>query len=48
MSLIETCALNKINPFDYLVTLIRNAREVRRNPAEWLPWNYEATKARAA
>lgn len=48
MSLIETCALNKINPFDYLVTLIRNAREVRRNPAEWLPWNYQATKARAA
>lgn len=48
MSLIGTCALNKVNPFDYLVALIRNAGEVRRNPARWLPWNYEESKATAA
>ena len=39
-SVIETCALNQTNAFDYLVTLIRQARAVRVDPAAWLPWNY--------
>lgn len=42
MSVIETCALNQTNAFDYLVTLIRQARAVRADPAAWLPWNYRA------
>lgn len=41
MSLIETCALNKVNPFDYLATLVRQSSRVRQAPGEWLPWNYK-------
>jgi transposase len=44
LSLIETCWLNKINAFDYLVTLMRNARAVRIRPDSWLPWNYQQNK----
>ena len=40
MSLIETCALNQVNPFDYLVALMRNAPQARAEPGNWLPWNY--------
>ncbi|MGA2109167.1 MAG: IS66 family transposase, partial [Syntrophorhabdales bacterium] len=42
MSLIHTCRLSKINPFDYLVALQRHTHEVFKNPEKWLPWNYEA------
>jgi len=40
MSLIHTCQLNKINPFDYLLALQKNAAQVRARPSLWLPWNY--------
>jgi len=40
MSLIHTCKLSKINPFDYLVALQKHSHEVSRNPRQWLPWNY--------
>ncbi len=42
MSIIHTCRLSKINPFDYLVALQNHAHEVFTNPGQWLPWNYEA------
>jgi transposase len=42
MSLIHTCKLQKINPFDYLVALQKNYHEVSRDPQQWLPWNYKA------
>ena len=45
MSIINTCRLEGINPFEYLTALQRNADRVRANPAQWLPWNYEATLA---
>lgn len=45
MSLIHTCKLQKINPFDYLVALQKHYHEVSRNPREWLPWNYQAALA---
>lgn len=48
MSVIETCALNEVNPFDYLTVVARQARQVRLNPAEWLPWNYQERKSKAA
>lgn len=48
MSLIETCHQNKINAWDYLVTLIRNRTEARRNPKRFLPWNYKDEEALAA
>jgi transposase len=40
MSLIHTCELNKVNPFDYLTELLRHPAEVAVCPAEWMPWNY--------
>jgi transposase len=46
-SLIQTCRLNGINAWDYLVTLIRNKAEARRNPARYLPWNYQADEVEA-
>ena len=49
MSLIETCRLNGVNSFDYLVELQRHAAELLARPADWMPWNYRATmEARAA
>lgn len=42
MSLIQTCRLSKVNPFDYLVALQTNSAEVFKTPYRWLPWNYEA------
>jgi hypothetical protein len=45
MSLIHSAELNKVNPFDYLVALLRNHVFVEENPEEWLPWNYMATLA---
>ena len=46
MSLIHTCELNGANPFDYLTELLRHAEESKRNPSEWMPWNYRETLAR--
>jgi hypothetical protein len=43
MSLIHTCRLNGVNPFDYLTTLQRHASGVKTNPGQWLPWNYNQT-----
>jgi len=43
MSLIETCRLNRVNSFDYLVELQRHATKLLARPAEWLPWNYRTT-----
>jgi hypothetical protein len=46
MSLIHTCELNRVNPFDYLNELQRHAQELKQAPSEWLPWNYRETLAR--
>lgn len=48
MSLIHTCELNGVNPFDYLIELQRHAGELKQAPAEWMPWNYCDTLARLA
>jgi transposase len=49
MSLIHTCELNQVNPFDYLTALLRHPAELSVCPAEWMPWNYgrDATVAAA-
>ena len=39
MSLIHTCRLSAINPFDDLSALLRNAAAVKAKPADGLPWN---------
>jgi len=41
MSLIHTCNLMKINPFKYLVALQKHSASLFKNPAQWMPWNYE-------
>jgi transposase len=48
MSLIQTCELNKVNPFDYLTELLRHSAELKVHPAEWMPWIYRLTLARIA
>ena len=48
MSLIHTCELNRINPFDYLTELLRHPAEVAVRPAEWMPWNYRRDAAAVA
>jgi transposase len=45
MSLIHTCNLCEANPFDYLIQLQKHSEELRRNPGEWMPWNYPADSA---
>jgi len=46
MSLIYTCYLNKVNPFDYLVALQKYSHYVFKNPHLWMPWNYQSTMRR--
>jgi transposase len=41
MSLIETCSLNGIPSFPYLVALQHHAEAVKANPTLWFPWNYQ-------
>jgi hypothetical protein len=40
MSLIHTAELCKVNPFDYLQTILCNCQKARTEPAKWMPWNY--------
>ena len=48
MSLIHTAELHRVEPFDYLVALLRHAPALALDPAAWMPWNYTATLARLA
>jgi hypothetical protein len=41
MSLIHTCVLCKVNPFDYLTELQKHSSALFKNPSQWLPWNYK-------
>jgi len=43
MSLIHTCELNDVNPFDYLTQLQKHASELASDPDSWMPWNYRQT-----
>ncbi len=40
MSLIHTCQLGGVDPFDYLTALQRNAADLAAQPENWMPWNY--------
>jgi transposase len=42
MSLIYTCQLNEVNPFEYLTRLQEHADELAAQPDRWMPWNYRA------
>jgi hypothetical protein len=41
-SIVATAYQAGINAFDYLVALQRHAEAVKRQPEQWLPWNYQA------
>lgn len=41
MTVIETCRANGVNPFDYMLAVVRNPEAVRAAPGRWMPWNYE-------
>ena len=41
MSLIHTCNLAKVNPFDYLTALQKHSSEMAKHPGRWMPWNYQ-------
>jgi transposase len=43
MSLIQTCALCGVNPFDYLTALERHAEQLPAKSKDWMPWNYHET-----
>ena len=40
LSIIKTCDLNGINPYDYLIAVQANSEEIAKKPNDWLPWNY--------
>jgi hypothetical protein len=46
-SLIATCVQAGVNALDYLVALQSHRSAVFRQPAAWLPWNYQANLAPA-
>ena len=41
MSTIETCVLNEVNPWKYLIAIQEHQSKVRKNPELWVPWRYE-------
>jgi transposase len=41
MSMIHTCNLCHVNPFDYLTQLQKHSSLLFKNPAKWMPWNYK-------
>lgn len=42
-SIIYTCELSGINPFEYLIALQVYKDQIVKEPKAWLPWNYENT-----
>ena len=40
LSLSHTAQLCGSNPFDYLVSLQRNAEAAAASPGDWMPWSY--------
>ena len=43
MSVLHTAINADTNIFDYLNTLQANAKAVKAEPEQWLPWNYQQT-----
>jgi hypothetical protein len=48
MSIIHTCNLNGVNPFEYITALQVHSPDVFKNPTQWMPWNYEKRIAEIA
>lgn len=47
MSVIETCRLNEVNVWEYLLEVVKNERLVGRDPRKWLPWQYAEHQGQA-
>ncbi len=45
MSVIHTCELNDVNPFNYLVAVLKHPVQAEDSPEDWMPWNYRAALA---
>jgi hypothetical protein len=45
MSLVQTCRHNGVNPFDYMMAVVRNATLAKADPGQWMPWNYQTAQA---
>jgi transposase len=45
MSVIHTCNLAKVNPFDYLTALQDHSSDLAKHPDKWMPWNYTSQVA---
>jgi hypothetical protein len=45
MSLIHTAELCGVQPFPYLVALLRHHEAAADDPAAWMPWNYQEALA---
>ena len=45
MSLIHSAELNGVEPFEYLIELLKHAEAVDQDPARWMPWSYQAATA---
>ena len=46
MSLIYTAELAGVNPFEYLIALLRHRLDLAERPSEWMPWNFHSRLAR--
>jgi hypothetical protein len=44
-TILISAQINKINPIQYLQDLLNHPDHWKKNPEEWLPWNYEKTIA---
>ena len=44
-SVIETCKLNGVNVWQYLLEVMKNAHAVRKSPPAWMPWTYPRREA---
>ena len=47
MSLVQTCRLNRVNPFAYILKLVRHSAEVKADPTRWMPWNFQNAEVQA-
>jgi transposase len=40
LGILETCKVNGVNAWEYLLAVYRNARAVREKPFDWTPWRW--------
>ena len=45
MSLVETCRANGVNPFDYMMAVVRHPVAAKTDPGRWMPWNFQTVLA---